>query len=73
MKNITLAQAYEIIFKDYPDVVGVKELCSMLGMCNKKVYELIRLGKISAIPCIRKYRVAKINVIEYLLNIDSAA
>lgn len=50
MNKITLTQAYDIIFKDYPDVVGVKELSVMLGICSKKVYELLRIGKIPAIP-----------------------
>lgn len=73
MNKITLTQAYDIIFKDYPDVVGVKELSDMLGICSKKVYELLRNGKIPAIPCGKKYMVAKINVIEYLFNNNIAA
>ena len=73
MNKITLTQAYDIIFKDYPDVFGVKKLSDMLGICSKKVYELLRIGKIPAIPCGKKYMVAKINVIEYLFNNNIAA
>lgn len=73
MRNITVTQAYEVMFKNFPDVVGVRELSNMLGICNKKVYELIRLGKIAAIPCGKKYKVAKISVIEYLLSKDISA
>lgn len=73
MNKITLTQAYDIIFKDYPDVVGVKKLSDMLGIGSKKVYELLRIGKIPAIPCGKKYMVAKINVIEYLFNNNIAA
>ena len=73
MNKITLTQAYDLIFKDYPDVVGVKELSDMLGICSKKVYELLRIGKIPSIPCGKKYMVAKINVIEYLFNNNIAA
>ena len=66
--NITTTEMYSIMFKDYPDVVGVKELSKMLGLCNKKVYELIRSGLIPIIPCGKVYKVAKISVIEYMLN-----
>ena len=68
MKNTTTAEAYEIIFKDFPDVVGVEEVGKMLGICNKKVYRLIKDGKIPIIPCCRTYKMAKLHIIEYLLN-----
>ena len=70
MNNVTVIQAYEMIFRNYPDVVGVKEVSSMLGMCSKKVYELIHNGKLLAISCGKK--VTKLSVIEYLLT-DTAA
>lgn len=55
--NETNITAYEIMFKDYPDVVGVKELSSMLGMCDKKIYQLIKHGNIPTIPCGRIIKV----------------
>lgn len=66
--NMTTAEAYSIMFKDYPDVVGVKEVSSMLGLCNKKVYELIHTGLIPVIPCGKVYKVAKVSVIEYMFS-----
>lgn len=73
MADITLREAYEVVFKDYPDVVGVRELCEMLALSDKKVYELVRSGQIPIIPCSKVYRVAKLNVIEYLINSGKAA
>ena len=67
-KKNTIFEAYQVLFKDYPDVVGVKEISEMLGICNKKVYKLLRNGEIPVIPCSKVYRVAKLNVIEYLLK-----
>lgn len=67
MSNISAAEAYKIIFTNYPDVVGIKEASEMLGVCCKKVYQLINNGEISIIPCCRTYRIAKIHIIEYLL------
>lgn len=59
MNDISTAEAYEIIFKDFPDVVGVEEVSKMLGICNKKVYRLIKDGEIPIIPCCRTYKIAK--------------
>lgn len=68
MSNKTTMELYSVMFTDFPDVVGVKELSNMLGICDKKVYELIRSGLIPTIPCGKVYKVAKINVIEYLFS-----
>lgn len=68
MKNTAAADAYEIIFKDFPDVVGVDEVSKMLGICNKKVYQLIKEGVIPTIPCCRTYKMAKLHIIDYMLG-----
>lgn len=68
MSNKTAVEMYSVMFRDYPDVVGVKELKNMLGLSDKKVYELIRSGLIPTIPCGKVYKVAKINVIDYLFS-----
>ena len=67
-KNISITEAYEIMFKDYPDVVNIKELSEMLGICSKKAYELVRSGAIPVLPCSKCYKIAKLNVIGYMLN-----
>lgn len=67
-KNISIAQAYEIMFKDYPDVVNIKELAEMLGICTKKAYELVRLGTIPSLPCCKCYKIAKLDIIGYMLD-----
>ena len=67
-KNISITEAYEIMFKDYPDVVNIKELSEMLGICSKKAYELVRSGTIPVLPCSKCYKIAKLDVIGYMLN-----
>ena len=67
-KNISITEAYEIMFKDYPDVVNIKELSEMLGICSKKAYELVRSGVIPVLPCSKCYKIAKLDVIGYMLN-----
>ena len=55
------------MFVDYPDVVDVSELQSMLGNIGKQTaYELVRKGTIKAIKVGKLYRILKINVIAFL-------
>lgn len=36
---------YSLMFKEYPDVVNVEQLCSMLGgLSEKTVYKLLKEG-----------------------------
>lgn len=65
-------QAYQYMFTNYPDVVTVKQLAEMLGICDKRAYELIRNGDIQALPCSKSYKIAKIYVIKYILRNEVA-
>lgn len=55
------------MFADYPDVVDVSGLQSMLGNIGRQTaYELVRKGSIKAIKVGKIYRIPKINVIAFL-------
>lgn len=55
------------MFADYPDVVDVSGLQSILGNIGKQTaYELVRKGTIKAIKVGKLYRIPKINVIAFL-------
>ena len=55
------------MFANYPDVVDVSGLQSMLGNIGKQTaYELVRKGIIKAIKVGKLYRIPKINVIAFL-------
>ena len=55
------------MFADYPDVVDVSGLQSMLGNIGRQMaYELVRKGTIKAIKVGKLYRIPKINVIAFL-------
>ena len=57
------------IFRKYPDVVDVPQLCEMLGgsrpVSKKTAYRMLNAGKIKAF---RSYRIPKVNVIRFLQN-----
>lgn len=60
------------MFKNYPDVVGVEGLCDMLGGIGKNLgYQLLRERKIPHIRVGRTIKIAKPDIINFVLNIES--
>lgn len=58
---------YKAMFKDFPDVVNVKQLQTMLGGISKKLaYTLLKNNLINSIKIGRQYKIAKADVILYL-------
>lgn len=58
---------YKSMFKNYPDVVNVKQLQAMLGGISKKLtYTLLKNNLIKSIKIGRQYKIAKTDVILYL-------
>lgn len=56
-----------IMFSKYPDVVGTEDLCKMLSISKKLVYKLLKENQIPSLRIGRMYKVAKIDVIDYIL------
>ncbi len=61
-------QILNMMFKDYPDIVGVKELQQMLGIKRTKAYELLKNGIIKSIKIGKDYKISKFNIIAYVLD-----
>ena len=66
-KDITMSQAYKTMFRDYPEVVGVKDISKMLSISPKRVRQLAQDNKIPRLPDSRTILVAKIYIIDYVL------
>ena len=62
------ARVYNKMFKDYPDVVTIKELQQMLGIGKNLAYELVNTNAIPHTKIGRRIIVTKTNVIKYLLS-----
>lgn len=57
------------ILRDYPDVLNVYQMCEALGGISTKTgYKLIREKKIDSIKVGREYKIAKINLIDFITN-----
>lgn len=73
MNTATLSRkdAYRFMFRDYPDVVNIEQMCRMLGGFGKKTgYRLLRENKIEAFRIGKSYKIPKIQVMNYLKVIE---
>ena len=58
----------KMMFCEYPDVVGIREVQKMLKIGRNKVYELLRKNEIKSIRIGNKYIIPKQSVIEFVEN-----
>ena len=65
---MTKEEAYRVMFTDYPDILSVDELGSLLEIGKKTTYKLLQDKKIEHLKIGREYRIPKINVLSYLLS-----
>ena len=64
-------EAYKLMFRDYPDVVTVEQMCEMLGGISTKTgYRLLKNGTIKSFVVGRRYRIPKLYIFEYLELVD---
>lgn len=67
--NTISQKYYKSMFKNYPDVVNVKQLQAMLGGISKKLaYHLFQNKIIKSIKIGQQYKIAKADVILYLIE-----
>lgn len=58
--------AYDMIFKDYPDVLTTKDLQNILGISGKTVFWLLHSDQIKSIKVGRSFRIPKIYLLQFL-------
>lgn len=66
-----IKENYQIMFTSYPDLVNIIQLKDMLGIGINLAYKLIRNKSILAFKIGREYKIPKINIINYLMNIKN--
>ena len=65
-KELPIEQAYELFFKDYPDVLNTMHLKEILKISDKTVLYLLQTDKIHSIKIGRSYRIPKLFLLQYL-------
>lgn len=58
--------AYKLMLKEYPDVLGIDQMCEILGISTKTGYRILREGKICCLKVGRAYRIPKAHLFTYL-------
>jgi len=66
--NSTGGKPHIVIFKDYPDVLNIDQLCSALGIGKNTAYQLIKNGDLKSIRIGKVHKIPKIWLIEYVLQ-----
>lgn len=58
----------EKLFSNYPDILNVTEMAQMLGIGRNQAYKLIHQNIIPHRDIGRQHRIAKANVIKYIMD-----
>lgn len=58
----------QMMFKEYADIVRIKDVQDMLKIGKNKVYELLKSGEIKSIRIGNKYIIPKKSVIDFVVN-----
>ena len=68
MKQNDFQTLYTLMFAEYPDIVTVRDLQTMLGISRHTAYDLLNDNEIRGIKLGNAYKIPKINVIRYVLE-----
>ena len=63
--DMSTQEVYRTVFKDYPDVLDVKQVSKLLGVSTKTVYRLVHEGELASLKIGREFRIPKVNVMKY--------
>jgi excisionase family DNA binding protein len=66
-------EVYKYIFKDYPDVVNIDQMCEMLRIGEKAGYKLLRENRIVYYKVGKAYRIPKLSIFNFLKIIDKSS
>lgn len=70
MTKADIKELYKMMFTEYPDIVSIPELCSMLDVSERYAYKLVNDGYIQGRKIGHSFKIPKINVINYVLSLD---
>lgn len=66
MTKTELSKLYKMMFSDYPEIVSVAQMQTMLGISRHTAYDLVRDGSIPAVKIGTSFRILKLNIIKYI-------
>ena len=54
------------VFREFPDIMDVRQVGALLGVSTKTVYNLIRGGALDCLKVGRAYRIPKVSIVRYM-------
>ena len=67
-----LTACYGLMFSEYPDIVNIRQLQTMLGISRHAAYDLLGDAALDCIKLGNAYKIPKVNVIRYVLEASAA-
>ena len=64
--DLSTQELYKSVFKEYPDILDVKQVSTLLGVSTRVVYRLLNTGSLISLKVGREFRVPKVNVMKYV-------
>lgn len=66
MERVNFEDVYNNVFKKFPDVLSVNQLCEVLHLSKPSVYKLLESGELKSLRVGAKYKIPKVYVMEYM-------
>jgi len=70
--EVEVKDLYRVVFKEYPDILDVKQVSAVLGVSKKTVYRLLHKGSLVSLKVGREFRVPKANLMRYMKIIGAS-
>ncbi len=58
-------EVYSFLLQDYPDILDVEQLCTLLQIGKTTLYKLLKNGNIKSMRVGHTYRIPKLFLFEY--------
>ena len=69
---IRSTEAYKLVFREYPDVASVEQMCQMLNISTKMGYRLLKNDTIEHFKIGKTYKIPKLHIFEYMKVISKS-
>ena len=63
---LAAGDVYKSVLRDYPDVLNVDQVGTILGVSTKTVYRLLNEGSLTSLKVGRAFKIPKLYVLQYI-------
>jgi len=68
---LTGSEVYKSVLQDYPDILDVNQVSTILGVSSKTVYRLLNEGSLESLKIGRAFKIPKLYVLQYIKVISA--